>query len=521
MTIAMTGNDTSTPHEDTATPKGRPDLSGLSTDKLRDLLQAELQRRESAGQPDASAVAVPGRFSRRDGLVGWLESVRRKQPLYGRGSIGADASTVTLCGWQRTWLGVPMERALLIAAERVCNVARIGTGVYLEIVRRGWFSRKVFFEPDPGFDVGALLARLPVTKTSSFTAKRQDLLLFERALRSACPRAWVTPLLVLLNVIAFGTLVVATGVIIGLGYSPIAFSYGNVPSLVLAGEWWRLATALFVHRDLLHLALNMWALWSIGRLTERLFGQGRYLGIYLMCGIIAGVVSIAWDPASWSIGASGAIFGVFGAFVAYLAHPATHVPRAIMRAHWVPTLLFVIFNLLAGTFQDGIDNAAHVGGLLTGFALGIALMPLPANTRSMAVRSARFAALVLLVGGIAGALGFGRVLDRQLSLAEQFAVDHPWYTPDEGRNLVAWQRLAGMAASGMISTAQLADGFRTDVQPFWEDAHARLLRAVPGEREDQRGLSPRDRRARAAARRLGEGDHRCRRWRLARRREGR
>ena len=482
----MTPDESSTVQDQPGGSEGRPDLSGYSADQLRDLLRDELLRREKSGGADSPTTSISGRFSRRDGLLGWLESLLRRQPLYGRGSINADRDTITLHGWQRTWLMVPVERALSIAADRVRNVTRLGTGVYLEIRRRGWFSRPLVFEPDAGVIVEDLLVKLPATKTSSFTTSRQDLLAFEQALREKCSIAWVTPLVVLLNVAAFVALAIATRLPLAPGYSPVMLGYANVPSAVLDGEWWRLVTAAFAHADVLHLALNLWALWSIGRLTERLYGNARYLCIYAVAGIVAGLVSIAWDPERWSIGASGAIFGVFGAFVAYLAHPASQVPRAIMRAHWLPTLLFVGFNLLAGALQQGIDNAAHVGGLVAGLVLGIALVPHAANASWFARRSVRLAAVVLLVVGTAAALNFARVFERQRPLAEQFAANHAWYVTGEARNLAAWQRLAQAAAAGALSEAQITDGFREEVLPFWQEARPRLQIAARNESESAR-----------------------------------
>ena len=481
----MTGNDSRTPEGEVEASAARPDLLDLSTDQLRQLLQSELERRESAGRLGTSTVPVTGRFSRWDGVAGWLESLLRGQPLYGRGSIAADAGTITMQGWQRTWLGLPVERVLPVAVDRVRSVARIGTGVYLEIARRAWFSRKVEFEADPQTDTNGFLGALPTTKTAALSAKRQELWLFERTLRERCLVAWVTPLFVLLSVLGFVVPLALSG-FVAPGLAATTYEFANVPGLVLAGQWWRLATALFLHAGLVHLALNMWALWSIGRLTERLYGQGRYFCAYILAGLIGGLVSIAWDPTRWSIGASGAIFGVFGAFLAYLGHPATQVPRAIMRAHWLPNLLFVVFNLLVGAFQQGVDNAAHVGGLLAGLALGVALTPTSANKKLRTPWAARLAALALLVGGGSAALGFSGALDQEPPLNDRFAIDHPWYVPGEARNLAAWQRLAGMSAAGVMSQMQLAEGFRTDILPFWAQAQARLLNAASDEAENER-----------------------------------
>jgi len=482
----MTGNDSRIPQGGAETAAARPDLSGLSADQLRELLQTEIQRRESGGRPDPSSAPLTGRFTRWDGVAGWIESLLRGQLLYGRGSIAADPSGITLQGWQRTWLGLPVERVLPIAVDRVRSASRIGAGVYVEITRRFWFARKVEFEPDPQTDTDAFLRVFPATMTSALSAKRQELLLFERTLRERCLVTWVTPLIVLLAVLAFIAQLAWGDGTFGSGLVAAAYQYGNVPGLVVGGQWWRLATSMFLHGGLVHLALNMWALWSIGRLTERLYGNRRYLCIYLLAGIVAGLVSIAWDPSRWTIGASGAIFGVFGAFLTYMGRRVTGVPLVIMRAHWLPTLLFVAFNLVAGAFDPVVDNAAHVGGLLAGLALGVVLAPMPEDNSFRTPWVTRFAALALLVGGGSVALAVSGALHTEPPINERFALKHPWYTPSEARNLGAWQRLAGMAAAGVMSQAQLAESFRTEILPFWVEAQPRLLGAAPDEADDDR-----------------------------------
>ena len=146
----------------------------------------------------------------------------------------------------------------------------------------------------------------------------------------------------------------------------------------------------------------MWALWNVGSLTERLFGRGTLLFLYVAAGVLASLTSIAWDPSHSSVGASGAIFGVFGAFLAFLSRQRHQIPASIVRKHWISTSAFVLFNLVNGAIQPGIDNAAHVGGLLSGFALGFILArPLdPAIRRqfpmSQSVAAAAFVATVIL-----------------------------------------------------------------------------------------------------------------------------
>src|SRR5262249_32284536 len=121
---------------------------------------------------------------------------------------------------------------------------------------------------------------------------------------------------------------------------------------------------------LVHLLVNMWVLWSAGRLAEKLFGNLAYAVIYFAAGLAGGLLSIAWNPAVSTAGASGAIFGRLGAFIGYLLHGRSRIPRRILRAYLVPTLLFTFFNILNGLAQAGIDNAAHFGGMATGLLLG-------------------------------------------------------------------------------------------------------------------------------------------------------
>jgi rhomboid protease GluP len=140
----------------------------------------------------------------------------------------------------------------------------------------------------------------------------------------------------------------------------------------LKGEWWRLFTAMFLHFGLIHLAFNMWVLWSLGQLTERLFGSAYFLVLYLFSGLCGSLGSLYWHPDVNSAGASGAIFGVMGGLFALMVKPATRIPPSIAVAQRNSALIFIAYNLFNG-LRPGIDNAAHIGGLLGGFAMGWAL----------------------------------------------------------------------------------------------------------------------------------------------------
>ena len=123
----------------------------------------------------------------------------------------------------------------------------------------------------------------------------------------------------------------------------------------------------------MHLAANMYGLLFVGIFLEPLLGRMKYVGIYLLTGIIASAASLWWNDTVVSMGASGAIFGLYGAFIALIL---TRVfPKEMGAGFLVSMFIFVGFNLVMGLIGNGIDNAAHIGGLVSGFLIGLALYP--------------------------------------------------------------------------------------------------------------------------------------------------
>jgi rhomboid protease GluP len=173
----------------------------------------------------------------------------------------------------------------------------------------------------------------------------------------------------------------------------------NFGPYTLGGEWWRLLTSTFVHIGIIHLALNMQCLWRLGNLTERLFGNWAFLLLYILSGLGGSIVSLWWNPNTIGAGASGAIFGIAGGLAVFLCLTKLPVPRAVIQGALTSTLLFVGYNLLYGFTSSGIDNAAHIGGLVTGAVVGALLSrPLPpSKTHSRLRNSAVAIGLVLLL----------------------------------------------------------------------------------------------------------------------------
>ena len=172
------------------------------------------------------------------------------------------------------------------------------------------------------------------------------------------------------------------------GPSPTSDQLGNLflldKTAVMHGEYWRLLTVTLVHANLIHLGLNMYALWIVGPLAEALYGRAVYVAIYLLAGLGGSIASYLFikEP---SVGASGAIFGLFGLiFTSTYFHKPALARQA--RALTSQIGILIVINLVIGFGVGGfagmgaIDNAAHVGGLLVGAWLGFCIPPRGAAT---------------------------------------------------------------------------------------------------------------------------------------------
>jgi rhomboid protease GluP len=191
----------------------------------------------------------------------------------------------------------------------------------------------------------------------------------------------------------------------------------NVGLITFSGEWWRLLTNVFVHGSLLHIGFNMWCLWNLGQLCESLYGRWTYVAIYLICGVGASLASAAWHPYVPSVGASGAIFGLAGALITALKLGEFSVPRSALSGTLRSLGAFVVYNLIFGALIPGIDNTAHIGGLVTGLIVGALIAVIAPQREQVPRRVAIFVVMILAltVGAIAATrhyripLRFGRV----------------------------------------------------------------------------------------------------------------
>jgi rhomboid protease GluP len=215
-------------------------------------------------------------------------------------------------------------------------------------------------------------------------------------LHQATPRTWVTPTLVAASVLVW-LLNLATGV------SPISpraidlLLWGGNHLPLTVEQPWRLVSAAFLHAGILHLAFNMWALWETGRLAERFYGNLPLAAIYAVSGLAGSIASLYFSARTGvSVGASGAIFGVVGCLLAAIFTKARKLPPGLVASLRSSMLLFVGYSLFMGFVAGFIDNAAHIGGLVAGFAMG-ALLPGKFDAgQSRAQGAVRLAAVVAL-----------------------------------------------------------------------------------------------------------------------------
>jgi membrane associated rhomboid family serine protease len=136
---------------------------------------------------------------------------------------------------------------------------------------------------------------------------------------------------------------------------------------IFLGQYWRLVTAVFLHANLLHIGFNSFVLLDLGPTVEELYGSGRFFFLYVVTGALGFVASFLWRGGMvFSVGASGALLGLAGVMIGYTTRYPSSVGRMI-RGQLIRWLVYIL--LMGFLFRGFIDNAAHVGGLLSGLAL--------------------------------------------------------------------------------------------------------------------------------------------------------
>ena len=185
----------------------------------------------------------------------------------------------------------------------------------------------------------------------------------------------VTYALIAINSI-IGALIYLYSLKSGVSYNELLLDFGAKENFnILAGEYWRFVTPVFLHTGMIHLLINCYSLYVIGVSVEKIFGRFRFLTVYFIAGVLGNLFSFVFSP-NRSVGASGAIFGLLGALLYFgLERPV------LFRKFFGNSILVTIFiNLTYGFSNTGIDNFAHIGGLSGGF-IASGIVAKPAKTR--------------------------------------------------------------------------------------------------------------------------------------------
>ncbi|MGO9246739.1 MAG: rhomboid family intramembrane serine protease [Verrucomicrobiia bacterium] len=148
---------------------------------------------------------------------------------------------------------------------------------------------------------------------------------------------------------------------------------GNSADSVKSGEWWRLFTALFLHANLLHLAMNGTGLWLFGSAVEKTMGRWRLLAVFLVGGALGNLASAYVAHYDVAIGASGGVFAVIGAFAVGVWRLRSPMYYALRRRLLVLLGLMVAADFTIGGLEPQVDNLAHVGGFFAGILLAVVL----------------------------------------------------------------------------------------------------------------------------------------------------
>jgi rhomboid protease GluP len=301
----------------------------------------------------------------------------------------------------------------------------------------------------------------------------------DRLMHSPARAVPVTVALVVLNVLLF--LLMAR-----LSLSPWSLTHAdpltwgaNFGPATQDGQWWRLLTAVFVHFSFIHIALNMWALWDVGRLMERLLGRWRYTLLYLGAGTVGNLLSLAVQGnEKVTGGASGAIFGLYGALIVFLWRERRQVDPDEFRWLFSVAIAFSGVMLALGFFIPAIDNAAHGGGLLAGALLGSLLARPWAPGSPLARAQAPWAGALSVLGLLALFASISPPLYRyQEELRARAAIQR--FEAEEQTRAARWEALLRAGDRDRLSFDQLAGSLEREIAASYRQSFDQLAAAKP------------------------------------------
>ena len=283
----------------------------------------------------------------------------------------------------------------------------------------------------------------------------------------------VTQLLIAINLIVFIAMLEG-GADIWHSSNGMQLDWGaNFGPAVQDGEWWRLGSALFLHFGVIHLALNLLALWDSGQLVERMYGHARFAGIYFSSGLSGNLLSLATNEGpAVSGGASGAIFGVYGALLIFLWRERTNIHPHEFRWLFWGAVGFAVITIALGLSVTGIDNAAHIGGFVTGIMGGIVLAQ-PGKLIAVSLRTRLFAGSIF---ALSIAIAIGQVPEPTYRWSEEVLVrkEIGEFLRDDVAIRDAWQNILDEGKQDDVSFNQMAGLIDTSIGDRYEESFEQL-----------------------------------------------
>jgi rhomboid protease GluP len=281
----------------------------------------------------------------------------------------------------------------------------------------------------------------------------------------------VTSLLIGTNVLIF-LLMVSQGVSFWSPNTGELVDWGaNFGPMTTGGELWRLFTCTFIHIGIIHIGFNMWVLSDLGKVVEHLVGPVAFISLYVFSGLCGSLASTWWNPVVVSAGASGAVFGTAGAFGAIIL-----LSRGVLDPSRIAEMKnsiggFIVYNLLFGFSVPGIDQAAHIGGLLGGALCGVVLAK-SVSSRSAVQRK--------VTGGLLGLIAIPLVLGIASLLPNEGGQAQAAL---EGFAMMEKQVLGQLntASQRNATDAEITQLLESELQPAWRDGMSRLaqLKGLP------------------------------------------
>ncbi len=291
---------------------------------------------------------------------------------------------------------------------------------------------------------------------------------YKLALLQRTPKAVFTILFVLANVAVY--LVMVAKNVDWWSPAPLAMiEWGaNYGPRTLNGELWRLLTCMFLHFGILHVGMNMLALWNLGGFVERMFGNVGFFLLYILSGLAGSLASVIYHPTVISAGASGAIFGVAGGLLGGTWKLRHSMPRPFVRSAWglaINVIVLLAVFAVVNHFQNMIDNAAHVAGCITGSIIGLILAePVPHPGRS---RKNLRNAIVAIVGSLLLWLAITTLAGPPADVAGL----ETKFQRVERQTLRILDSARERRQAGAITPQEFATIVETEILPGWKELH--------------------------------------------------